>query len=80
MCVSAGSDYFATSRQLDFSASTGTNPMCVDVDTIENGLFEETEQFIATLTGNLPRLTVEPDEATVIILDDDGEGNMQSKV
>lgn len=73
-CVgtSAGSDYTAISRQLDFSA--GTTEQCVSVATTEDNILEEEEQFRATLTnvGNIPRLTVQPDESTVTIPDDDG--------
>ena len=47
--------------------------MCVDVVTQEDDVFEETERFFAQLSGNLPRLTVEPARATVTILDDDGQ-------
>ena len=73
VCVygSAGSDYVTTRQQLDFSASD--TEICVDVDTVENNLFEDDEQFGATLVafGNIPRLTVQPAQATVNIMDDD---------
>ena len=68
----AGSDYITTSRQLDFSASNVE--ICTNVSTVEDDMFEDDEQFRATLDdiGNLPRLTVQPDEATVTIENDDG--------
>ena len=67
MYGSAVSDYITTSRQLDFSASNVE--ICTDVNTVEDDVFEDDEQFGATLDaiGNLPRLTVQPDEATVNI-------------
>ena len=46
----------------------------MDVNTVEDDVFEDDEQFGVTLVtiGNLPRLTVQPDEATVNIENDDG--------
>lgn len=74
MCViSAATDYTATTRRLDFNADN--TELCVDVTTTEDDIREEAEEeFSGTLTviGNIPRLTVEPDEATVTVTDDDG--------
>ena len=65
---SDGSDYITTSRQLDFSVSN--DEICTNVNTVEDDVFEDDEQFRATLVGigNLPRLTIQPDEATVNII------------
>lgn len=46
--------------------------VCVEVATTEDDVFEDTEQFLGILSDNLPRLTVDPDSATVTVRDDDG--------
>ena len=75
MVYIAGSDYVQTSMQLDFSAATGNSELCVNVATVENNQFESEEQFRANLqdANNLPRLTVQPNQATVTIEDNDGK-------
>ena len=46
---------------------------CVDVGTTEDETVEDPEIFSGILSGNLPRLTINPEQATVTITDDDGE-------
>ena len=65
----AGSDYFTTSRQLEFDPAN--TERCVDVQTVEDTVFESPEQFRALLTGEVARLTISPNIATVTIEDDD---------
>ena len=69
--ILAGDDYQTTNQQLDFSP--GALEQCVDVPTINDNVVESPENFFATLTGSLPRLTVSPRMATVTIEDEDGE-------
>ena len=65
-----GDDYTFTQRQLVFNSAN--MEVCVEVATVGDVIFEETEQFLGILSGNLPRLTVDPDSATVTIPNDDG--------
>ena len=65
----AGSDYFTTNRQLEFDPAN--TEWCVDVQTVEDTVFENPEQFRALLTGEVARLTISPDIATVTIEDDE---------
>ena len=67
--VAGGNDYTFIDRQLVFNSAD--TEVCVDVATTEDSTFEPMEQFLAILSGNLPRLTVDPDQATVTIQDDD---------
>ena len=70
----AGSDYTATTRLLTFSPTT--RRILVQVPITQDGITELTEQFNATLTlindGGID-VNVEPDQATVEIIDDDGK-------
>ena len=54
-----------------------TDAQCVDVPILEDNEVEPgaNEMFTAILEGNLPRLTVQPDLATVSIQDIDGDKN-----
>ena len=69
--ISAGDDYESTNQQFNFNPDT--LQVCVDVATVEDMVFETPEQFLAFLAGELDRLTIAPDQATVNIEDDDGE-------
>ena len=71
LSVLAGNDYQTTNQQLDFSPRA--LEQCVNVPTIDNNVVESLEDFFATLTGSLPRLTVSPRMATVTIEDEEGE-------
>ena len=43
------------------------------METRDDNVVEEDEQFFALLAGTLPRLTVSPEQATVTIRDEDGQ-------
>ena len=47
--------------------------MEVPVQILNDTILESVETFSASLTSDVPRLELMPDEATVDILDDDGE-------
>ena len=74
MCVfSAATDYTETIRELDFNVEV--TEVCINVPTTEDDIREVAEEeFSGSLINseNVPRLTIEPDEATVTITDDDG--------
>ncbi len=65
----AHSDYNAVDVDLVFDASTVG--LCVSLATIEDSFFEEDEEFFLTLTTSDPDVVVNPEVATITILNDD---------
>ena len=64
------SDYNPVSQVLTFDASTSR--VCFITDTNEDGLLEDDETYLLSLTSNEPGLTLNPADATVTIVDNDG--------
>ena len=64
-----GADYNAVSETLLFNS--GRTRVCFFTSTVDNGIAEEDEVYILTLTSDEPGLTLDPDVATVTIIDDD---------
>ena len=64
-----------TSPTLTFSETTSTDDVmqCIDVDITNDNVFEGNETFTVTLTTTNPRVTLENNEATVTITDDEGK-------
>ena len=65
----APGDYDAVVEFLTFSASV--NRICRNVSTVEDAILEEDEDFTLTLTTTDGSVDLNPDEATVTIIDDD---------
>lgn len=47
--------------------------MTVSVDILDDNFLEDLEIFSANISSQVPRLTLDPSEATVSVIDDDGE-------
>ena len=65
----APGDYDAVEEFLTFSASV--NQICRNVSSVEDNILEEDEDFTLTLTTTDGSIDLNPDEARVIIIDDD---------
>lgn len=49
------------------------NSLTVPVDIMDDDFLEDLEIFSANISSEVPRLTLDPSEATVSIIDNDGE-------
>jgi len=67
----AGGDYTPLSTDLTFGNATVTKMVTIDI--LDDLLVESSEFFDVTLTTTDPRITLEPDAATVTIEDVDGK-------
>ena len=67
----AGGDYTPLSTDLTFGNATVTKMVMIDI--LDDLLVESSEFFNVTLTTTDPRITLEPDAATVTIEDVDGK-------
>ena len=65
----APGDYDAAVEILIFSASV--NRICINVSSVQDDILEEDEDFTLTLTTTDGSVDLNPDEATVTIIDDD---------
>ena len=65
----APGDYDAVAEVLTFSASV--TRICRNVSSVEDDILEEDEDFTLTLTTTDGSVDLSPDEANVIIIDDD---------
>ncbi len=70
ICV-AGSDY--ESNSLVLSIASGASSGCVEVVTVEDNLYEDTESFIAALEPS-ERVTVIGSPDAVVNIEDDDNG------
>ena len=66
----APGDYDAITEVLIFSASV--TRICRNVSSVEDDILEEDEDFTLTLTTTDGSVNLNPDEANVTIIDDDG--------
>ena len=63
---------------MDFSFAPGDTSDCADVIIADDTILEAQEQFTTTLQGNIDRVTLDPDLATVTIGDNDGKNSAQT--
>ena len=69
-----GSDYTAVDQVVTL---TQENPSsCVDIPIHPDDVFEMNETFTLRLTSDVPTITLQPDESTVTIINDDGMSRM----
>ena len=68
---------FPPPEKLPNAFTLATRQQCFDVDIINDNIPELDKQFTVDLrnlpTSNFPRVRVEPDEATILIMDNDSE-------
>ena len=76
--IVAPEDYISDSGLLTFA--TGDDRQCHSVRIVNNDICEDTEHFFSNLTlvSGIPRITVDPDGAKVIIDDTDDCGKCVS--
>ena len=70
--VTAPSDYGTT--DVDFVFGPGVDRVCANVPIVNDDIFEGVENFFASLTTSDSAVTLSPDEAEVIILEDPDDG------
>ena len=62
----------------DFTFGPGIDRLCVDVPIVNDDILEGNEQFFGTLTTTDPDVLVNPDEATVTIIEDPNDSKSYS--
>ena len=73
----AGSDYFSVSSSFEFPSGSNDSTMrCLNILTIDNGVFEGDETFTVGLTVVTPGVMVGNDETTVTITDNEGKESL----
>ncbi len=68
----APSDYVTTMETFTF---TDSQPVCARVPIVDDSGLEGSEDFFGQLSTFADRVTLNPDETRVIIVDDDGKLN-----
>jgi len=66
----AGVDYVDLVTNLQFSSSGSS--LVVPVEIVNDEVVENTDLFVATLTSDVDRVTINPGATSVSILNDDG--------
>ena len=65
-------DYLETFQLFTFRA--GATPVsCTGLQIVDNSVLEDTEDFNIQLATLEPRVTLRPDQGSVVIIDDDSE-------
>ena len=57
---------------LDLTFDADTDRVCFDVEVFADDIFEGPEDFFARLTTDNPDVDLDPDEATITIVDEGG--------
>ena len=64
-------DYTETSQMLTFME--GISDVCTSIRITDDNVLEDDESFLLTLTTSEPRVTLDPEQGSVLIIDDDSE-------
>ena len=77
LCFAAVDDFFEVSKSVTFGPNSATEGVCVQVELIDRPDVEKDERFSVRLSSQLENTAVilQPKEASILILDDDGQHN-----
>ena len=56
----------------------GISDVCTTVQITDDNVLEDDESFLLTLTTSEPRVTLDPEQGSVLIIDDDSEWRVNS--
>ena len=69
-------DYTEMTQILTFME--GTSDVCTTVQITDDNVLEDDESFLLTLTTSEPRVTLDPEQGSVLIIDNDSEWRVNS--
>ena len=74
-CYIAGDDYTESTGDFTFTSANQAIPQCLNVPIIDDSVVEGSETFLGLLsnTDNIPRLTLDPQQTTITIADDESK-------
>ena len=55
------------------SFTEGITDSCTSIQITDDNVLEDDESFLLTLTTSEPRVTIDPEQGSVLIMDDDSE-------
>ncbi len=70
--ISAPGDYMYVEQSVYLTFNSGVSRTCVNITIEDNPPFEGNETFNVTITTMDPDTILNPDNGTVVIVDDDG--------